>query len=123
MVNDNSSKNNSLFDEDDLQEEDESGETYKDDKEKDGKQMVQGAKKKKEKQPSKDEEYLQIPTHFQVELLPQTMDRLRIKRATPPPHIPLCRVYIHDGGPRRSTLKTTFIADGYLEEKVLLCCL
>eukprot|EP00249_Psilotum_nudum_P036666 c8326_g1_i1 orf=3-452(-) len=49
------------------------------------------------------------------------MERLRIKRPTPPPLIPLCRMYCHDSvrqvRPRRSTLKKTFISDGYLEEK------
>lgn len=78
---------------------------------------------KNDKKKSKDNEdhTMDIPTHFQVELLAQTMDRLRICRPTLPPLIPLCRIYRHDSvrqvGPRRSALKKTFLFDGYLQEK------
>lgn len=76
---------------------------------------------KKKKGKSQDDEISAIPQNFHVEMLSATMKRLRMVRNTPPPAIPLCRVYIHESvrqvGPLKKVLKTTFRMDGYLEEK------
>lgn len=62
-----------------------------------------------------------VSLSFHLDMLSATLNELRLHRPTPPPLIPLCRVYqnttIRTVGSDRLRLKRTYKTEGYIMEK------